>query len=71
MSALRLRSNTRNVAKSELIEEKLVHLRFKFIACGTRIVFISMAVNTQGVRFQEKLKTISQTIEKGGTVRVV
>lgn len=42
MSALWLRSNTRNAAKSELIEEKLVHLRFKFIARGTRIVVISM-----------------------------
>ena len=71
MSALRLRSSTRNAAKSELIEEKLVHLRCKFIARGTRIVVISMAVNTQGVRFQKKLKTILQTIEKGGTVRVV
>ena len=64
MSALRLRSSTRNAAKSELIEEKLVHLRCKFIARGTRIVVISMAVNTQGVRFQKSLKLFCKPLRK-------
>ena len=61
----------RNMAKSELIEEKLVHFRFKFSARGTRIVVLSIAVNTQGIRFQGKLTTIMQTIENERIVRVV
>lgn len=71
MDALWLSGNTRNAAKSEFIEETLVHFRFKFSTSGTRIVVISIAVNTRGVRFRKKLKTITQTIKNERTVRVV
>ena len=51
MNLLQLSGNTRNAAKSELIEQNLVHFRFKFSGFNIRIVVTSIAVNTQGVGF--------------------
>ena len=49
----------------------MIHFRFKFSARGTRIVVISIAVNTEGVRFREKLKSIAKrTITKNRFVSV-
>ena len=53
------------------MSKNLVHFRFKFSGRNIRIVVISIAVNTQGVGFWEKLKTILQTIKNERTVRVV
>ena len=58
MNALRLSWDTRNAANCELIEEKLVHFRFKFSARGTRIVVIGIAVNAQGITSDRSLKPL-------------
>jgi len=64
MNALWLRGDRRNATKSEFIEKKKkVHFRFKSSARGTTILCFGTAVNTQGIRFRQEIKTITQTIE--------
>ncbi len=71
IDALWFGGNSRNTALSKLISEELVNFGLKFRTRGTGIVIINIAVNKRGVRFPDKLKPVTQTIENERTVRVV